>query len=60
MLMSHPPYSPDLNPIEKVWAWLKRKVVKESPTSKKELIETIEEAWIDLSLDFINNFISHM
>ena len=23
-----PPYSPDLNPIEKKWAWLKRKLHK--------------------------------
>jgi len=30
-LMSHPPNSPDLNPIELVWAILKKRVEEKNP-----------------------------
>ena len=33
-----PPRSPDLNPIETLWAWLQRKVDSHGPTSKAELM----------------------
>jgi transposase len=35
-----PPYSPDLNPIENVWSWIKRKLLVEygTPETEEELI----------------------
>ena len=40
-----PPYSPDLNPCDFfLWGYLKDKVYRQSPRTKEELIERIEEA----------------
>ena len=37
-----PPNSPDLNPIENVWAILKDKVYEKQPKNETELAEVIE------------------
>jgi hypothetical protein len=40
-----PPYSPDLNPIENLWADLKKRVEKRNPTKVEELKEAVEKEW---------------
>ena len=42
-----PPSSPDLNPIEKVWRWMKQEITKlpNPPTSKAELRIILQELW---------------
>jgi transposase len=42
-----PPYSPDLNPIENVWAWVKYKLYTEYPPAedKEELIDYVFDIW---------------
>lgn len=42
-----PPSSPDLNPIEKVWRWMKEELKKLPfvPTSKEELRREIQSLW---------------
>nr|AAA88882.1 Tc1-like transposase [Drosophila virilis]CAA89219.1 Tc1-like transposase [Drosophila virilis] len=43
-----PAQSPDLNPIENLWAFLKKRVGKRSPTNKNALIKAIQEEWIKI------------
>jgi transposase len=45
MTTSWPALSPDLNPIENVWALMKREVRKAAPTSLSELRVAISAAW---------------
>ena len=40
-----PSQSPDMNPIENLWAFLKRKVAKYKPMNKRELIKVIKNVW---------------
>ena len=40
----HPPNSPDLNPIEMVWGWMKQFVERRGPGTDKELEDLIFEA----------------
>ncbi len=53
-----PPYSPDLNPIENVWNWIKSK--RESkfpdPVDQQELITQIYEIWEDMTDEFVSQF----
>jgi transposase len=60
--LPHPPYSPDLNPIENMWAMVKYKLRKRShiPTSEDELWEAIEEAWESIPLATVNRLIGGM
>jgi len=53
-----PPQSPDLNPIENLWAFLKRKRDSEFPMpgSKKTLIDQISEIWNDIDPDFCKKY----
>lgn len=55
-----PPSSPDLNPIENVWSWMKREVDKQCPSNKKQLIDCIEKSWNELPQTTIQGFISHL
>jgi len=46
-LLQHPPYSPDLNPIEYIWNYIKHESEKEVrlPVSKDELAQRIMYHW---------------
>lgn len=44
-LLEWPPYSPDLSPIENLWAIIKMDLKKMNFSSKKELTTKIKEIW---------------
>lgn len=44
-LLAWPGNSPDMNPIENVWEFLKREVAKHVITNKTQLLEKIIEVW---------------
>eukprot|EP00735_Rhodelphis_limneticus_P006605 TRINITY_DN1902_c0_g1::TRINITY_DN1902_c0_g1_i1::g.23029::m.23029 TRINITY_DN1902_c0_g1::TRINITY_DN1902_c0_g1_i1::g.23029 ORF type:complete len:100 (-),score=-4.25,sp/Q04202/TCB2_CAEBR/35.23/5e-10,DDE_3/PF13358.1/4e-13,DDE_3/PF13358.1/4e+03,rve/PF00665.21/0.0006 TRINITY_DN1902_c0_g1_i1:17-316(-) len=44
-VLSIPPYSPDLNVIEKVWKWVKDYVEELQPRTRQDLVRGLEEAW---------------
>lgn len=61
-LFSHPPSSPDLNPIENLWSILKNHIRSRvhQPTSTEELKQAIQEAWDSLTIDDINGLVRSM
>lgn len=56
-LMQWPPYSPDLNIVENVWAWMTRKVYENGRQydDKNSLIKAINEVWSEISLDYLKS-----
>ena len=44
-LLDWPGNSPDLNPIENLWARLKRAVAAKRPSNKRQLIEAVVNSW---------------
>lgn len=61
-LIEWPPYSPDLNPIKKLWHWMKQKLETEYPVcqSAEELEDRIFEIWDtitpELCLAYCDNY----
>jgi hypothetical protein len=60
LLERWPPYSPDLNIIEVVWAVMKRRVSTRNPKTLEELQEIIQEVWNNLSYTTINSLVNSM
>lgn len=52
--------SPDLNPIEHLWAILKIKVREQGPTNLNELKRVITGEWIKMDPKVINNLVESM
>ena len=50
-LMSWPSQSPDMNPIEHLWAILKRKIRERMPRNIPNLMEIIKEEWELISVE---------
>ena len=55
-----PPYSPDLNPIELVWAWLKQKVAQEVPNSIEKMKSSIRNHWRSITPDMIRAYVNNL
>lgn len=55
-LLEWPPQSPDMNPIEQVWAFIKRELSKYGKMNKNDLKIKIMEIWKSLTPEFIKNY----
>ena len=62
MTLFHPPNSPDLNPIENIWAQIKYRLAKEYPfvTARKEVEVIITHMWEEMADNRFNNLIESM
>jgi transposase len=54
-----PPYSPELNPIEKFWALVKRKVRREKLQDTETLQDRIVDAANEVTIKHLQNIIQH-
>lgn len=56
-----PPYSPELNPIEQAWAWLKRKMANQFFETTKKLKNAVTKALNEMKNDkeLIKSFFKH-
>ncbi|OXA56016.1 Transposable element Tc1 transposase [Folsomia candida] len=52
--------SPDLNPIEHLWAELERKIANRNPSNKEDLKRILAEAWEDIDPDFTKKLVDSM
>ncbi|CEH18006.1 TRANSPOSABLE ELEMENT-RELATED [Ceraceosorus bombacis] len=60
--LPHPPNSPDLNPIENCWAWLKNQLKnsERSPKNEDELFEKAQELWAKMPQSLVDRCIDSM
>jgi transposase len=58
-MRQNPPYSPELNPIEKVWGWLKGKLNQHCSQNLDELKQLIEQYWENFAQTAIRKWIAH-
>jgi transposase len=61
-ILEHPASSPDINPIEHVWKYLKVRVNQQTDRAKNldELWRILQEEWEKIPIAFINNLIESM
>lgn len=61
-LLEWPPNSPDINPIEHLWDYLKKKIRSRIPpvTNHNELVTAVIEEWEIIPQDFIDSLIASM
>jgi transposase-like protein len=57
-LLEWPARSPDLSPIEQIWAHLKVQLRQKSFTNQKDLFEALQREWNQMSPDMVDNFYS--
>jgi len=56
-ILPHPAQSPDINPIELIWARMKKEVERKRPTKKEDLRNAIITSWQNLDLKLIRKCI---
>lgn len=54
-----PAYSPELNPIEMAWAWLKRLLRKWAPRKPARVRQLVNQVWNGLTADLCAGWIKH-
>lgn len=54
-----PAYSPELNPIEMAWAWLKRLIRKSAPRRAERLKTAIQKYWETITPQLCQGWIRH-
>lgn len=54
-VMKWPPNSPDINPIERIWARIKQRLFlyQARPANLQELFDRVEEIWESMGVEFI-------
>ena len=53
-----PGRSPDLNPIENLWSYIKNKVAEKQPSTGKKLVTAIKEVWVkEISTEYCASLI---
>lgn len=55
-----PPQSPDLNPIEHVWGYLKKQIQKRTVTTRDSLKRVLQEEWAKIPTTFTNTLVVSM
>jgi hypothetical protein len=58
--MDHPPQSPDLNPIENVWAIMKKRLSPSPTMSLDDLKVTLKQIWYGLDDEYIRKCMRSM
>ena len=60
-LLTTPPESPDLNPIENVWHEMKHYIrTTAKPRNKEELLQAIQALWATVTPEKCNRYIGHL
>ena len=58
--MKWPAQSPDLNPIENLWAELNRLTKDRKPTNEDELFEVLKSGWQSINLEYLHKLVESM
>ena len=60
--MEWPSNSPDLSPIENIWAYLKTPLLRyeHHPKTTAELLERVRVEWAKLQPDFLENYVKSL
>ena len=59
-LLDHPAQSPDLNPIELIWALMKKEIEINRPTSKAQLKIAVQKSWNNITIAQIRKCIDNL
>jgi hypothetical protein len=52
-----PPCSPDLSPIEQIWAYIKKQINMKGIQTAADLFKEVERIWLSIPDDMINNYV---
>lgn len=60
MLWTGHPQIPDLNPIENLWAIVKRDLKDKNPRNNDELLQLVQQSWENISLQICQRLIQSL